>query len=129
MHVRWLNLIFRFNTSTNDKVGIPRRLVWELVQNWNINKLFFQWHLRCINLNGWTNKKLSSQIYESNYERARDVFKPLTWWDGERWWERSYQIRVRQKKNCKNYFLFELSRATSRADPNSNSAHLTTEPD
>jgi hypothetical protein len=33
------------------------------------------------------------------------------------------------KKNYKNYFLFELSRATSRADPNSNSAHLTTEPD
>jgi hypothetical protein len=84
MHVRWLNLIFIFNTSTNYKVSTSRRLVWELVQNWYINKLCFQWHIRCINLNGWTNKKLSSQIYESNYERVRDVFKPLTWWDGER---------------------------------------------
>jgi hypothetical protein len=42
-------------------------------------------------------KKLSSQIDKSNYERVRDVFKPLIWWDGERWWERSYRIRVRKK--------------------------------
>jgi hypothetical protein len=75
----------------------------------------------------WMDGPTSSQIYESNYERVKDVFKPLTWWGGERWRERSYRIRVR-KKNI-TYFLFELSRATSRADPNSNSAHLTTEPD
>jgi hypothetical protein len=76
-----------------------------------------------------------------------DIFAALIWMDGL---TKNYRVRYTNlitseqetslsrwhgemarddERDYKNYFFFELSRATSRADPNSNSAHLTTEPD
>jgi hypothetical protein len=64
-------------------------------------------------------QKLLSQIYESNYERVKDVIKPLAWWDGERYNER----RVIGLKFDKKNTLFFI-RAKSSHEPSQSQLKL-----
>jgi hypothetical protein len=74
----------------------------------------------CTNLDEWTDTKPSSQIFQSNHVRVRDIVKPLRWLQIMR---EGCRVRVRWKITYK-ILLFELSLIRNWVNSNSNSARL-----